>query len=65
MLFYYAVFFKSNYASKRYQLYFIYDQSFSHIFIRFILKMQCKTKEENLTSYHKLRVIIEVSIVFH
>ena len=35
----------------------------SHIknvnFIRFSLKMQCKRKEENLTSYHKLRVILQ------
>ena len=40
----------------------INDQLFSHKecqFIRISLKMQCKRKEENLTSYHKLRVILQ------
>ena len=41
----------------------LYMTNYSHIknvnFITFSLKMQCKRKEENLTSYQKLRVILQ------
>ena len=58
MLFYYAVFL-INYASKRYQLCLL-----PIILTQFSLKMQCKTKEQNLTSYQELYCnIIEVSTI--